>query len=223
MLPFLHRMTPATMKENPLWLVVLCDMMTNLMLFFLVMYALTLQSPLKLQEFRRRFNAEELIDSRDVRAAEIIKQFREDDAALALKQLLRDKAEVIETERGIRVRLKDKLLFETARSELLERANKPLATLAQVLLEIPNEVLVEGHTDNVPITNGPYRTNWELSVARSYSVIERLELEGISPRRLIASGYGEWRPLAANATAPGRDANRRAEIVILRGRPRAGP
>ncbi|MCK5081464.1 MAG: OmpA family protein, partial [Candidatus Omnitrophica bacterium] len=75
---------------------------------------------------------------------------------------------------------------------------------------------IEGHTDNVPITHSGWKSNWELSTARALSVLHHLEdNEGISPKRLSATGYGEFRPVASNATKAGKQDNRRVEIVIL--------
>lgn len=229
MVPFLHRASPRTMKENPLWLVVLCDMMTNLMLFFLVMYALVLQEPAVREAWTRTFDAKDLVeDPRKRRAEALLREFQEKEAATALKELLRrskleDAARVTETEEGIRVRLRQKLLFAVGEARLSEASSRTLALLARVLREMDNQVVVEGHADDVPIAGGSYRTNWELSVARAYSVIERLTRDGVAPGRLIASGYGERRPAASNKTPAGRELNRRVEIVILKeARDRAG-
>jgi chemotaxis protein MotB len=117
------------------------------------------------------------------------------------------------------VRLRNQLIFNTASAGLNDEAGATLGLLAKTLRQIPNDVMVEGHTDDVPVVSGPYRTNWELSVARSASVIERLTREGIPPSRLIAAGYGPYHPLAANDARDGRARNRRVEIVILRGAP----
>lgn len=222
MIPFWHRAAPSTMEENPLWLVVLCDMMTNLMLFFLLMYSFTLQSEQKKREWVRTFEARDLIaDPTERRAQEALKQFHETQAAEALTELMRraglsESSEILVTEEAIRVRLKDQLLFELGEAALAPQAHKALGLLSRVLKEIPNQVIIEGHTDSVPISAGPYRTNWELSVARSQAVIERLAGEGIAAGRLVASGYGEHRPLAPNDSPEGREKNRRVEILILR-------
>ncbi|MDE2140963.1 MAG: OmpA family protein [Elusimicrobia bacterium] len=216
---FLHRLTRPQAEENPLWLVVLCDLMTNLMLFFLVMYSFTLQNPKTRSEWLRAFQASQLIDTQQARADAVVREFKEKEAARALIELLqplKSAADIDVTERTIRVRLRDQLLFPTSSSGLNARADATLGELASVLRQIPNDVLVEGHTDDVPIVSGPYRTNWELSVARAASVIAVLTKDGVPPARLIAAGYGPYHPLAAN-DAEGRARNRRVEIVILRG------
>jgi len=222
MIPFLHRASRVQAEENPLWLVVLCDLMTNLMLFFLVMYSFTLQNPKTRAEWLRAFEASQLVDPQQAKADAVVQDFKEKQAVSSLVGMidgsdLRKSADVDVTERAIRVRLRDQLLFGTAQAGLTPAAGRTLASLAGILKRIPNDVLVEGHTDDVPIVSGPYRTNWELSVARASSVIAALTREGVPPARLVAAGYGPYHPLAAGAE--GRSRNRRVEIVILRGAP----
>lgn len=224
MIPFLHRMTPSSMEENPLWLVVLCDMMTNLMLFFLVMFVLTQQGPQAQAKMLQAFDVKGVVaEAEDPELAQVVRKFREEEAgdlilALFKQHGLEDAVEVFETRDTIRVRLLNKLIFKTARAEINPSAAGAIRLLAGVLRQLPNEVIIEGHTDNVAITKSPFKSNWELSVARSYSVIERLLKENIAPSRLVAAGYGEYHPLAPNDTPAGRARNRRVEIVIVRER-----
>lgn len=216
---FLHRLAPATMEENPLWLVVLCDMMTNLMLFFLVMYVLSQQGPQAQLELLRTFDVKSVIEDPASRASEPPEEFLQaaERLAEALKvPALASAAEVESAEDSIRVRLRDRLLFPTAEARLSPAALPALAVLAAALRDMPNAVIVEGHTDDLRVVSGPYRSNWELSVARSYSVIERLAAEGVAPGRLVAAGYGEHHPIADNGSEEGRSRNRRVELVILR-------
>lgn len=215
MIPFLHRLPSAATEDNPLWLIVLADMMTNLMLFFLVMYALSQQAPSAREQMARAFDAKEVVDKTPKPAEEKAKlDFTEREAAARLKALF---ADTDVTEREIRVRLQNQVLFPSGLAALSPQADAPLAKLARVLLEMPNSVVIEGHTDAVPLAKSPYRSNWELSVARSNSVIERLAADGVPAPRLVASGYGEHRPAADNDTPAGRAQNRRVEILILRG------
>jgi chemotaxis protein MotB len=222
-----RRRLPSTIAENPLWLIVLCDLMTNLMLFFLVMYSFTLQTPSQREKWARTFAANDVVeDPKLARARVILRQFREAEAGATIAELLvraglGTSADVSVTQDSIRVRLRNHVLFPSARAELTPEVRRSLAGLARVLREMPNEIIVEGHTDNVPIASGPYRTNWELSVARANSVIARLIVQGIPPERLIASGYGPHHPIADNGTAEGRGRNRRVEIVIIRGQEEA--
>lgn len=214
MIPFLHRLPVAEVEDNPLWLIVLADMMTILVLFFLTMYALALQSPRVREEMARTFAAADSVDVKPSLADErATRDFKEQQASAALKEHF---ADTTLTENMIRVRLQDQILFPSAFSTLSPEAEEPLMKLARVLKELPNTVVIEGHTDDVRLTKSPYRSNWELSVSRSNSVIEMLVHDGVSPERLVASGYGEHRPVAANDTPEGRARNRRVEILILR-------
>ncbi len=215
----LRRTRPDSEEKSPIWLIVLCDMMTILMLFFLMMFSFTYQ-PEKGREFARTFAVDEIIEPPDKILPDEPLQ-PPPDTAEALRRLLREKGlkdvvEVYETETSVRIRLHESILFKTARARLNPRAGRALSILAGVLNELPNEIVVEGHTDNVPITKARFRSNWELSVARSYAVIERLIDEGVKPERLVAAGYGEFHPAASNVGPKGRARNRRVEIVILR-------
>lgn len=217
MIPYLHRIAPESMEENPLWLIVLCDMMTNLMLFFLAMFALTLQGPKAQSDFARAFRVEEAVAPAPPEAAPEPAV----DLAAKLRLALEDAGvstdvELQQTERGVRIRLRSAMLFPTAGAGLTAEAGVPLSVIAAALKDVPHEVVVEGHTDDQPVLGGAYRSNWELSVARSHAVLAQLAEAGLPPGRLVAAGYGEFLPAAPNDTPEGRGANRRVELLVLR-------
>ncbi|HWH33220.1 MAG TPA: flagellar motor protein MotB [Egibacteraceae bacterium] len=108
----------------------------------------------------------------------------------------------------------DAVLFETGSTELSPQGRDLLAQIAPVLARVPNDIRVEGHTDNVPLNRAGY-TNWNLSTDRAVAVLNLLhEVHGVDPVRLLAVGYGEFRPISENETAEGRAANRRVEIIV---------
>ena len=115
----------------------------------------------------------------------------------------------------VEIEMNSKILFSSADSELEEEAFPALKALASVLNKLPNSIDVEGHTDNVPINNELFPSNWELSAARAASVVHLFTSYGVNPKRLSSIGYAEFRPVASNATAEGRVRNRRVKIVIL--------
>ncbi len=119
------------------------------------------------------------------------------------------------TEEGIRVRIRGDFLFELGQAEIKENVKIELAKLSDFLATIPNEVVVEGHTDDIPIRSGRYPSNWELSVARAVNVLKFLVQSGVSPHRLCAVGYGELKPVVPNVSSENRAKNRRVEILIL--------
>ena len=115
------------------------------------------------------------------------------------------------------ISISDKLLFNTGKYDINPGAKKVLAKVAQVLNNQPNlEFLVEGHTDNVPVTGGILRDNWDLSALRATSVVRVLQNDyKIDPKRMTAGGRSEYVPVQDNGTAAGRSANRRTRIVVL--------
>lgn len=114
------------------------------------------------------------------------------------------------------VSMSDRLLFRSGSSAVENKGREALKVLAGVLEKNPDiDILVEGHTDNVPIKTNIYKDNWDLSVARATSIVRMLtENYQITPTRLTASGKGEYFPKASNETADGRAKNRRTEIIL---------
>lgn len=115
------------------------------------------------------------------------------------------------------VNLSDKMLYQSGSSRLTARANEVLGKVAEIIKSRPDlEVMVEGYTDNIPISNDCVKDNWDLSVQRATAVVRLLQTShGIDPNRLIAAGRGEYNTLADNSTSEGRSTNRRTRIIIL--------
>jgi chemotaxis protein MotB len=122
-------------------------------------------------------------------------------------------------ERGVIVSLSDSVLFDSGQADVKQSAMPALAAVTSVIRKIPNSIIIEGHTDSVPIKNSRYSSNWELSTARALSVLSyMLKDSSLSPERFSLAGYAEFRPLAPNETPGGRDKNRRVDIVIIEDR-----
>ncbi len=118
-------------------------------------------------------------------------------------------------ERGIVLELPERILFDSGQALLKQEFLPTLDLLVQLLAGLPNQISVEGHTDNVPIQTFLYPSNWELSVGRSVAVARYLVDEhGVNPRRVVAAGYGEHHPIDTNDTAEGRARNRRVTLVL---------
>lgn len=116
----------------------------------------------------------------------------------------------------LQVELRDSILFDSGSAELSSRAEDLFAEMAGLLVDYDNPIQVEGHTDDQPIRNQRYPSNWELSAARASAIVKLLQSEGVTPRRLSAVGYGEHQPGASNASAEGRARNRRVTLMIAR-------
>jgi chemotaxis protein MotB len=131
---------------------------------------------------------------------------------------IQDKLQTVIAQRGLVIRLlTDRVLFDSGLAELKPAAAPVLSKVAQILRqERVHQVMVEGHTDTVPIAGSVFPTNWELSTARASRVVRFLIGQGVASHRLSAAGYAYLHPIATNVTAAGRSRNRRVEIVLLR-------
>ncbi len=114
------------------------------------------------------------------------------------------------------ISLNDNMLYRSGSYEISTAAGETLAKIAKIITDYDDyEVLVEGNTDNVPISKTNIRNNWDLSCLRASSVVQALQNQyGVNPSRLTAGGRGEYNPLEANDTADGRARNRRTQIII---------
>lgn len=120
------------------------------------------------------------------------------------------------TEKGAYLTFDDRLLFDVSRAELNPEGLRLLDDVALLLKDFSFPIRVEGHTDNVPIHTRRFPSNWELSIARAVNVVKHfINSSGINPDRLSAVGYGESRPLVANDSPRNRSRNRRVEIVLV--------
>jgi len=117
-------------------------------------------------------------------------------------------------DRGVVVSFRDTALFGPASANLLPAARTSLSRFVKFLYALPNEVVVEGHTDNQPIRTPQYPSNWELSSARASAVARFLEGEGLQGKRMTVVGYGQYRPRFRNDTPEKRALNRRIDVVI---------
>jgi len=118
--------------------------------------------------------------------------------------------------RGVIISVADKYFFESGSADLKEDSKRVLDKIAVALLKYPNMIRIEGHTDNVPIHNEKFPSNWELSAARAINVAKYfINNHNIQPERISTVGYSEYRPIASNNTPEGRAKNRRVDIVIL--------
>jgi chemotaxis protein MotB len=119
------------------------------------------------------------------------------------------------TPEGLVLSLREIGFFDSAKAQMLPSALPKLGRIAQVLNSHGFDLRVEGHTDDVPIHNAEFRSNWELSTARATQVVTLLvENYDLDPLRISAAGYGPYRPVASNETAQGRKINRRVDLVI---------
>lgn len=187
-------------KEEPkqLWIISYADFMTVLMIFFLVMYGTTVMAK----------------NARQKTMPEPQAAFSE--SMKRIKDRLQDQVEINEEQSKTTIRLGEAILFQSGHADLSNNAIRTLEELANSINLVEGQVVIEGHTDNVPVNSKSYKSNWELSAARAFSVIHALGDHGVKPSRLAAWGFGDTRPVAPNDTEMHRAQNRRIEVVILK-------
>ncbi len=122
--------------------------------------------------------------------------------------------EIEQLREGLRLNMTQDILFASGSARLAPAGQSLLRKVAGQIRQIPNEVEVQGHTDDVPISTSRFPSNWELAAARATEVVRLLASAGVDAGRLSAISYGEFRPVASNETAEGRARNRRIEIRL---------
>lgn len=214
------------LNKGALWAVTYGDLMSYLMIFFLVLFSFSIAKSDKaksrkyeesLGNIQKAFGGK--ADQKRLDRAKA--QENEDFVVSKLRESVQNKdlsslVQIQSTERKLKLVLTESVLFDSGRAELKVRAKEILKSMLGELQKLPNDVVVEGHTDNVPIKGGRYATNWELSMARAYSVIKFMEESGMDSKKLAGIGYGDNRPAAENTTPTGRARNRRIEISLMK-------
>jgi|GEM_PF-330818 len=122
-----------------------------------------------------------------------------------------------ENTRGVTIHILDDVLFPSGSAELAANSKIVLHRLAELLKLLPNDIRVEGHTDDVPINTSSFPSNWHLSVVRALNTAyDLIKTEGLKPDKVSIVGYSEYKPIADNDTSEGRALNRRVDIVIIK-------
>jgi chemotaxis protein MotB len=132
------------------------------------------------------------------------------------QEIARNEVEMRSTPEGFVISLHELGFFDSGEAHLLPGAEEKINRIAGVLMQYGLDMRVEGHTDDVPIHNASFSSNWDLSTARALAVGKMLLNEsGFDPKRMSVAGYAEYHPTASNSTSEGRRMNRRVDIVIL--------
>jgi chemotaxis protein MotB len=227
------------------WLLTYADMITLLMVFFIILYSIATVNPTKFQEMQQAFSSVfnggnfTIFDTRSAGGAGVLTGVQpgqrvqsnrggknegtggvsllRNQAVSALQNLVKaGKVKVIPTENGFAISLVSDVTFASASAALKADAMPVLQQVTDFLTQIPNSVVIEGHTDTIP--PDPVRWpggNWQLAAERSVAVLQTLEDYGVPRERLSASSYGDTRAVASNLTEEGRAFNRRVDIVIV--------
>jgi chemotaxis protein MotB len=231
------------------WLIPYADLLTLLLALFIVLFASSQLDAKKFQQIARSFNSAlaggtgvlEYPSPLDEEQLQSLN--REDQKNDKNKQLAYEKKELQQvqekinqyiqqknltgqlkttlTEEGLLVTILNDVLFDSGSAEVRPQDRKLVKEISQLLvMNPPRSIIISGHTDNVPINNSQFASNWELSVMRAVNFMSLLlENKQLDPRWFSAKGYGEYKPVASNDTEEGRKKNRRVEILILPNEP----
>jgi chemotaxis protein MotB len=230
-------------ENHERWLISYSDFMTLLFAFFVVMYAISSVNIGKYRVFSDALGdafggqgAAQPINTQVQnlpipnpglkRRTELLRKEKEQMTRLAqdllstLAPLVKEgKVRVTQNSRGVSVEINASVLFDPGDSSLTSQSTEALRAVASLLQADAHNVQVEGHTDNLPIRNARFPSNWELSSVRASSVVRLFIDAGVAPERLTAVGFSANVPVASNDTADGRARNRRVAVTILSGIP----
>lgn len=228
-------------EGSPRWMTTYSDLVTQLLIFFVMLYSFSVIDIQKFQAFLASFQGAgileqgpspmqeavpptstisppegtELPNPSEITPEQNFFEVYQNVVAFLEESGLSDKVEVEFVERGVLLRIPENLLFETGKADLGPKAVELLDKLTPLFEELPYVISVEGHTDPRPINTVEFPTNWELSTARAARVVRYFtENKGLEPHRFVAIGYGPYHPLVDNNNLENMALNRRVEILI---------
>lgn len=222
------------------WLLTYADMITLLMVFFIVLYAMSQVDKMRYEVLMKALK--QVLTGQQVETAQggaivepppviakspapsAIEQKKLLQVAQQIRQAaqaagLKPDVSVSVQEVGVRVSFLNGILYNLGSANIRPQAMPLLQRISQILATVPNNVVVQGYTDDIPIDNAVFHTNWDLSAIRATRVVEFMVGEHLDPIRFAAEAYSKYHPIASNQTATGRQQNRRVDLVILRGQP----
>jgi chemotaxis protein MotB len=237
------RKKKAAKENGERWLLTYADLITLLMVFFVLLFSMSSTNAQKFKELagslRRAFNVNVLQGTQATSLTDAsgssnsLISLGEQQNFQSIQQILqqilqkqnidRTQLSAVITGEGIQVTISGALLFYNGTNQIKPDGLVLLQQLGAYLSTLSNNMRVEGHTDDIPENSAQYPTNWELSAARAVAVVRYLsDTEHVAPQRLSAVGFGQYQPIVPNDTRAHREMNRRAVIVILYAPPTNG-
>jgi chemotaxis protein MotB len=225
----------------PGWMITYSDLMSLLLTFFILLYSMSNIDAAKFKSISQSLQgvlsglgythiietpdnpptlSDEILDLDDSSNMNNIKEgillMHERVSDYVSQEGLDAKVTVRMNKRGVFVDINEAILFDPGSAKIKESGIQVLKKLEGLINDFENELVIEGHTDDVPMRTALYPSNWELSTARAVSVLRYLsEVEGVDPKRLSAVGCGEYRPMVPNNSVENRSINRRVNILII--------
>lgn len=225
-------------EDEATWLVTYADLMTLLLVFFIIMYAISSKNLLKFRSTLASIQFSSGQTNSGIGLLEIVKPEQLDKKVSLAdltglksreKEMLGDIDDLIQkkqlgkhiiakiSEGKIYIQIRGKVLFDSGAAQLNDDAKPILDKIVGIIQDYEEfNVNIKGHTDNTPISTAQFASNWELSAIRATTVLKYLIDGEVSPMRLTATGYGDLLPLVTNNSAENRATNRRVEFVLER-------
>lgn len=219
--PHRHREVPGQER----WLLTYSDLITLLLGLFVILYAMSKIDTKKYTQwvaaFGGVFGSSQVDMKQGIGEKGLVEGMNEQ---IRVRQMIKEALElngksdaisVSMDERGVTVHIQEELLFPSGGVELKGTSLVTLDSLAHVFKRLPNDIRIEGHTDNIPINTPRFPSNWHLSVNRAMNTgYYLIDHHRMNPDKIAVVGYGDMRPLVSNDTEKGRGQNRRVDIVI---------
>lgn len=232
-MPRRRRKSDDQETDDSNWLTTYGDMMTLLLAFFVLLYSFSsinaekfqtviesLKGKLGVLEGGKTISSSELITAGAKSEKVSLQEFDRIHSKIAKyveNKNLEDKIKLEMTERGLTIRFTGKVLFDLGEARIKEGSYEILDKIAGIIDQVPTQIMVEGHTDNLPINNSKYPSNWELSTTRATNVVRYfIEHNEINPAKLLAAGYAKYKPIKPNDSPKNRASNRRVDVIVLR-------
>jgi len=213
------------------WLDTYADTITLLLTFFILLYSMSSVDAKKLNELsnalqkslRGDVKVEELSDIKEIATnnektseqiqEDLVKKVNETIEANSFTDVIK----VRDEDRGVVLQLDETILFDPGKADLMKKSQNVLNMVTKIVKDLPNDVLIEGNTDDIPMFNKEFQSNWELSTARAVSVVKYfVSVKKLDPTRFSVKGYGEYKPLVENNSTKNRTINRRVDILIVK-------
>jgi chemotaxis protein MotB len=225
-----RKRSPRIRRKVDGWIMTYADMMSLLLTFFILIVSFSSlqeakfkQAAQSLQEaFGILEHPESMIEFRNPIYPKVREESIEDEVYYEMREIeqvilengLDQDVQVQVQDDGVLFRIQAPFLFASGQADLKAESRQILQELTVLFRKFPYRIRIEGHTDSIPINSARFPSNWELSAARAVTVARYFQGLNLPPERIAATGYGEYHPIADNATAAGREKNRRVEIFL---------
>lgn len=228
-----HKQEPEREGSSERWMLTYSDLITLLMIFFVIMYSMSNVNAKKFSQLSSSLNKSLLGQGTGILVGEApgpsmingavnteqsnLQKAQSQIEKYAKERGLQGKITVSLDGRGLVISLKEALLFNSGSADLALESRTALYNVGKIIAALPNALRIEGNTDNIPIHSDKFPSNWFLSATRAINVVNFLIVNaGIKPEKLSVIGYGEYRPIVPNNTEANRAQNRRVDIVVLK-------